>query len=103
MLPPSGEVSATPTIGDKKRGKWHEVPIGDKKHVILSASEISHRTIVILIIPSVIIPSLRGSVATKQTPGREAKNYVILNEVKNPTEELTGQRTARLFVREIFP
>ena len=25
------------------RGKWHEVPIGDKKHVILSASEISHR------------------------------------------------------------
>ena len=29
LLPPSGEVSATPTIGDKKR-------------VILSASEISH-------------------------------------------------------------
>ncbi len=24
------------------RGKWHEVPIGDKKHVILSVSEISH-------------------------------------------------------------
>ena len=24
------------------RGKWHEVPIGDKKYVILSASEISH-------------------------------------------------------------
>ena len=39
----------------------------------------------------------------KQTPGRVVKNYVILNEVKNPTEELTGQRTARLFVRELFP
>ena len=24
------------------RGKWHEVPIGDKKYVILSVSEISH-------------------------------------------------------------
>ena len=30
------------------RGKWHEVPIGDKKHVILSVSEISHRTIDLL-------------------------------------------------------
>ena len=53
-------------------GKWHEVPIGDKKRVILSAieislclyvilsvSEISHRTIVIP-----LISSLRGSVAT---------------------------------------
>ena len=26
----------------------------------------------------------------KQSPGREAKKYVILNAVKNPTEELTG-------------
>ena len=27
---------------------------------------------------------------SEQTPGREAKKYVILNAVKNPTEELTG-------------
>ena len=32
------------------RGKWHEVPIGDKKYVILSASEISHRTIALLVV-----------------------------------------------------
>ena len=40
------------------------------KYVILSASEISHRTIVILIIPSVSIPSLRGSVATAAIPSK---------------------------------
>ena len=61
FLSPIGGYAATSSFGADfsknqpcflLRGKWHEVPIGDKKHVILSVSEISHRTIEILIIPS---------------------------------------------------